>query len=104
MRRQSSLIGVAAGVAILFLVLPALANRCDAQVLQYVVRADPFEVQLTLPDGAKQTTQPRREKTLFIFFQSRAGRCPRDPATSASAASSAGRDSLAIGAWRIASA
>src|SRR3982751_1883638 len=68
MRRQSSLIGVAAGVAMLFLVLPALANRCDAQVLQYVVRADPFEVQLTLPDGGKQTTQPRREKTHFYFL------------------------------------
>ncbi len=68
MRRESCLIGLAAGVAVLFLVLPALADRCDAQVLRYVVRADPFEVQLTLPDGAKQTAQPRREATHFYFL------------------------------------
>jgi hypothetical protein len=72
MRRQSSVIGVAAGVAVLFLVLPPLANRCDAQVLQYVVRANPFEVQLTLADGAKQTTQPRREQT-YLYFLSEQG-------------------------------
>ena len=51
----------------LFLVLPVFADRADAQVLRYVVRADPFEVQLTLPDGAKQTAQLRREATHFYF-------------------------------------
>src|SRR6187200_231809 len=48
-------------VVLLFVVLTVFADRADAQGLRYVVRADPFEVQLTLPDGTTQTTQPRRE-------------------------------------------
>jgi hypothetical protein len=50
-------------VVLLFLMLTVFTDRADAQVLRYVVRADPFEVQLTLPDGAKQTAQLRREAT-----------------------------------------
>jgi hypothetical protein len=61
-------IGITALLVVLFLVLPALADRSDAQVLRYHVRADPFEVQLTLPDGTKQTAQLRREATHFYFL------------------------------------
>jgi predicted metalloprotease with PDZ domain len=62
---QSRVTGV---VFCLLLVLPVFVHRSDAQVLRYVVRADPFEVQLTLPDGARQTAHPRREATHFYFL------------------------------------
>src|SRR5688500_13314674 len=68
MQRVPCRIGITALVVGLFQVLPALADRCDAQVLRYVVRADPFEVQLTLPDGARQTARPRRDATYFYFL------------------------------------
>jgi predicted metalloprotease with PDZ domain len=59
---------VTALLIVLVLILPALADRCDAQVLRYVVRADPFEVQLTLADGRRQTARPTREATHFYFL------------------------------------
>ena len=65
MRRVPCPIGVTAVVAVLFLVLPGLADRSDAQVLRYVVRADPFEVELSLPDGTKQVKRLGREATHF---------------------------------------
>ena len=68
MRREACPIGVTGVVALLFLVLPALADRSDAQVLRYVVRADPFEVELSLPDGTKQVKRPGREATYFYFL------------------------------------
>jgi predicted metalloprotease with PDZ domain len=68
MQRVPCRIGITALMVGLFQVLPALADRCDAQVLRYVVRADPFEVQLTLHDGAKQTARPRRDATHFYFL------------------------------------
>jgi predicted metalloprotease with PDZ domain len=68
MRREACSIGVTGVVALLFLVLPALADRSDAQVLRYVVRADPFEVELSLPDGTKQVKRPGREATYFYFL------------------------------------
>lgn len=74
MRRQGSLIGVEAGVAVLFLVLPALANRCDAQLLQHVVRADPFEVQLTLANDLAEAVEHAGE-----FFLRGAAQPPANP-------------------------
>jgi hypothetical protein len=49
MRPQAFTPRVTGIVVLLFVVLTVCAGRTDAQVLRYVVRADPFEVQLTLP-------------------------------------------------------
>jgi hypothetical protein len=68
MRPEASTPRVIGVAVLLFLVLPVFAVRSDAQVLRYVVRADPFEVQLTLAHGAKQTAQPQRETTHFYFL------------------------------------
>jgi hypothetical protein len=68
MQRVPCPIDVTAVVATLFLVLPALAGRSDAQVLRYVVRADPFEVELSLPDGTTQVTRPGRDAAYFYFL------------------------------------
>jgi hypothetical protein len=50
------------------LLLPSLAESSTVAVLRYAVRADPFEVELTLPDGTKETTRPEREATHFFFL------------------------------------
>ena len=52
-------------MALLFLLLAVFAQPSYGDVLRYAIRLDPFEVQLTLPDGTKQTTRPRRETTHF---------------------------------------
>lgn len=68
MQRAGRPTGIVAAVTVLFLVLPRLADPSDAQVLRYVVRADPFEVELSLSDGRKQLTRPGREATYFYFL------------------------------------
>src|SRR5436190_19625767 len=68
MEKVRCTIGIVAVMAAFFLVPPALANQSDPQVLRYVVRADPFEVELSLPDGTTQVKRPGREATYFYFL------------------------------------
>lgn len=50
-----------------FALLSGLAEAAGLDVLRYTVRADPFEVVLTLPDGTRKTAQPKRGRTHFYF-------------------------------------
>jgi predicted metalloprotease with PDZ domain len=63
----------------LLLLLPVLAAPADAQVLRYVVRGDPFEVQLIRPDGSTQIAQLPREKTHFYFLAEQGWPVPEGP-------------------------
>jgi predicted metalloprotease with PDZ domain len=66
-------------VALLFLIPPALAESSGAPVLRYTVRADPFGVELTLPDGTTDTTRPEREATHFYFVADSVWPVPAGP-------------------------
>jgi len=66
-------------VAWIFLVRPALAEPAQLERLQYAVRADPFEVELTLPDGTKHVAHPSREATHFYFLAEGGWPVPEGP-------------------------
>ena len=62
MRRR---IAVVAIWALLIVLRPTFAEAQSRVLLRYVVRADPFEVQLTLPDGTVKSSRPPSEATYF---------------------------------------
>ncbi len=63
----STLLAARALLAGLFLlVLPTDVAMC-ADLFRYTVRYDPFEVELTLPDGTKQTrSQNRSDASMLV--------------------------------------
>lgn len=63
-------------VLVLALVLSAHSPAAERIALRYVVQADPFQVDLTLPNGKRTTAHPRREAG--HFFVKGNGRWP-DP-------------------------
>ena len=53
--------------ALLMVLRPTFGEAQGRDLLRYVVRPDPFEVQLTLPDGTVKSSRPPRETTHFEF-------------------------------------
>ncbi len=60
--------GMLPGLPLLFFFLSLLGNSSveASDLLQYVIRAEPFEIELTLPDGTKQTRQLTRQPDYFF--------------------------------------
>ena len=67
---------VLAGLALL---APRLAAPAPSDLLRYAVRADPLEIELTLPDGTKRVAHSAREATHFYFLAEDGWPVPEGP-------------------------
>ena len=56
------------GVLLLWVAAASTAEPAPREHLQYAVRADPFAIELTLPDGTTRVAHPAREATHFYFL------------------------------------
>jgi predicted metalloprotease with PDZ domain len=77
---SSKLLGVRAILALPFLLMLSADIAVGADLLRYTVRFDPFEVELTLPNGAKQTESLPRQPTYFSHRANLRWPVPEGPA------------------------
>jgi len=68
-------------LALVLVSLPRLVGSSEAQVLRYTVHADPFGIELLLPDGTTRTTRPGREANYFYFVAEDGWPVPEGPDT-----------------------
>jgi len=76
----SKLLGVRAILAVLFLLMFSAKIAVGVDLLRYTVRFDPFEVELTLPSGAKQMKSLPRQPTYFSHRANLRWPLPEGPA------------------------